>query len=94
MKFSENWLRSWVNPSLDSRSLADKLTMSGLEVESRERLEPGFHGVVIARVVDVRPHPNADRLRVCTVDVGVDEMLQIVCGAQMSLMVSSFPALG
>ena len=81
MKFSENWLRSWVNPSLDSRSLADKLTMSGLEVESRERLEPGFHGVVIARVVDVRPHPNADRLRVCTVDVGVDEMLQIVCGA-------------
>ena len=81
MKFSENWLRTWVNPSVDSETLAEMLTMGGLEVETRERLEPGFHGVVIARVVDVRPHPNADRLRVCNVDVGGDTMLQIVCGA-------------
>ncbi len=81
MKFSENWLRTWVNPSMDSETLAELLTMSGLEVETRERLEPGFRGVVVARVVDVRPHPNADRLRVCNVDVGGGTMLQIVCGA-------------
>ena len=55
--------------------------MSGLEVESIERLTPGFHGVVVARVLDVRPHPNADRLRVCSVDIGHNEHLQIVCGA-------------
>jgi phenylalanyl-tRNA synthetase beta chain len=81
MKFSENWLRSWVNPNLDGRALADKLTMGGLEVEAREPFEPGFHSVVVARVVDVQPHPNADRLRVCSVDPGDGRMLQIVCGA-------------
>ncbi len=81
MKFSENWLRTWVNPSVDIQPLADKLTMSGLEVEALERVEPGFRGVVIGRVADVGPHPNADQLRVCVVDVGGDQLLQIVCGA-------------
>jgi phenylalanyl-tRNA synthetase beta chain len=81
MKFSENWLRTWVNPAIDSESLVEKLTMSGLEVEARERLEPAFRGVVVARVTDVRPHPNADRLRVCSVEDGSGAPLQIVCGA-------------
>ncbi len=81
MKFSENWLRTWVNPSLDGNAFVHKLTMSGLEVEARERLAPIFDHVVVARVLDVTQHPNADRLKVCKVDTGTGEHLQIVCGA-------------
>jgi phenylalanyl-tRNA synthetase beta chain len=81
MKFSENWLRTWVNPSLDGNAFVHKLTMSGLEVEARERLAPNFDYVVVARVLDVTQHPNADRLKVCKVDAGTGEYLQIVCGA-------------
>ena len=81
MKFSENWLRSWVNPSLDGNAFVHKLTMSGLEVEGRERLAPSFDHVVVARVLEVSQHPNGDRLKVCKVDAGTGEHLQIVCGA-------------
>ena len=81
MKFSENWLWSWVHPPVDDQSFADTLTMSGLEVEARERLAPNFNGVVVAHVVETAQHPNADHLKVCKVDAGAGELLQIVCGA-------------
>ena len=81
MKFSEHWLRTIVDPPLDTSALADKLTMSGLEVEAVEPAAPPFEGVVVARIEEVVAHPNADRLRVCTVDAGIREKLTIVCGA-------------
>ncbi len=81
MKFSERWLRSLVNPALDSAALSHLLTMAGLEVEALEPVAAEFSGVVVARVLAVAPHPDADRLRVCQVDAGNGETLQIVCGA-------------
>ena len=81
MKFSELWLRSYVNPSIDSAALAHLLTMAGLEVEALEPVAPDFSGVVVGRVLAVAPHPDADRLRVCQVDAGSGVVLQIVCGA-------------
>jgi phenylalanyl-tRNA synthetase beta chain len=81
MKFSENWLNTWLASAMDGNAIADKLTMSGLEVESRESFEPGFKDVVVARVVSVAQHPKADRLKVCQVTIGGSELLQIVCGA-------------
>ena len=82
MKFSEHWLRTMCDPSLTSAALCDALTMAGLEVEEAEPVAPPFTGVVVGRILAaVTPHPNADRLRVCTVDVGTPERLQIVCGA-------------
>ncbi len=81
MKFSENWLRTWVNPALNSDELAHVLTMSGLEVEALEAVAPDFTQVVVAEVLEVVKHPNADRLNVCQVDVGEAQPLSIVCGA-------------
>jgi len=81
MKFSENWLRTYVNPDLDSDQLAHRLTMAGLEVEALESVAPAFDKVVVGEVLSLEKHPNADRLNVCRVDVGSDEPLQIVCGA-------------
>ena len=81
MQFSENWLRTMVNPALTSAELAHLLTMSGLEVEEVEAVAPPFSNVVVARVLGVVKHPNADRLNVCTVDVGTGTQLTIVCGA-------------
>ncbi|MBA2351738.1 MAG: phenylalanine--tRNA ligase subunit beta, partial [Burkholderiales bacterium] len=81
MKFSENWLRTFVNPALSSAELADTLTMAGLEVESRELVAPPFDRVVIGEVLSVEKHPEADRLKVCRVDIGSGAPLQIVCGA-------------
>ena len=80
MKFSENWLRTFVNPPLASRALADALTMSGVEVELVEPVAPSFDRVVVAEVLEVREHPDADRLTVCRVDAG-GAPLQVVCGA-------------
>ncbi len=81
MKFSEKWLREWVNPPVDVEQLADQLTYLGLEVDGIESSKPVMSDVVVARVVDVMPHPDADRLRVCEVDNGTSDLLQIVCGA-------------
>jgi phenylalanyl-tRNA synthetase beta chain len=81
MRFSEVWLREWVNPDVDTQTLADQLTMAGLEVDSLEPVAGPFSGVVVGRVVSLAPHPNADKLRVCQVDPGSGETLQIVCGA-------------
>ena len=81
MKFSELWLRSYVNPPVDSAALAHLLTMAGLEVEAIEAVAADFSGVVVGRVLAIAAHPDADRLRVCQVDAGTDAILQIVCGA-------------
>ena len=81
MKISESWLRTWVNPAVDSETLADQLTMLGLEVDELAPVAKPFTGVVIGEVLTVEQHPDADRLRVTTVNIGTDEPLQIVCGA-------------
>lgn len=81
MKFSENWLREWVNPDLDSTSLAEQLSMAGLEVDALEPVAGEFTGVVIGEVKECGQHPNADKLRVTKVDVGSSDLLDIVCGA-------------
>ncbi len=81
MKFSENWLREWVNPDLSSDDLVAQLTQAGLEVDGTEPVAGDFSGVVIGQVTSVEPHPDADKLRLCQVDVAGDEVLSIVCGA-------------
>ena len=81
MKISESWLREWVNPAVDSDTLAHQLTMAGLEVDDSSPIAKPFTGVVVGEVLTVEPHPDADRLRVTTVNIGQAEALQIVCGA-------------
>jgi len=81
MLFPESWLRTVVNPPLSTDALAHALTMSGIEVEGVTPAAPPFTKVVVAQVIDVQQHPDADRLNVCRVDVGHGEPLQIVCGA-------------
>lgn len=81
MQFSENWLRSMVDPKMTSGELSHLLTMSGLEVEEVEAVAPPFSNVVVAEVKEVAKHPNADRLNVCQVDAGTGTLLNIVCGA-------------
>jgi phenylalanyl-tRNA synthetase beta chain len=81
MQFSEAWLRTLVDPPIDTAALCDKLTMAGFEVEDVARAAPPFANVVVGEIVSVTPHPDADRLRVCAVNVGRDALLQIVCGA-------------
>lgn len=81
MKISENWLRTWVNPAIDSDTLSDQLTMLGLEVDELVPAAQPFTGVVVGEVLTVIQHPDADRLRVTIVNIGSAEPLQIVCGA-------------
>lgn len=81
MQFSENWLRTMVDPQMTSDELAHLLTMSGLEVEAVDAVAPPFSNVVVGLVREMAKHPNADRLNVCQVDVGTGTLLNIVCGA-------------
>ncbi len=81
MQFSEAWLRTMADPPIDSAALCHRLTMAGLEVEEARPAAAPLEGVVVAEVTAVAPHPNADRLRLCRVDAGTGEVLQIVCGA-------------
>jgi len=81
MQFPESWLRSFCNPTLSTQELADLLTLSGFEVEDLRPVAPPFSGVVVAEIVEAAQHPDADRLRICKVDAGAAEPLQIVCGA-------------
>src|SRR5512140_677917 len=81
MQFSEQWLRHYANPAIDSEELAHRLTMGGLEVEESVPVAPPFSGIVVAHVVSVAKHPNADKLTVCQVDAGTGTTLNIVCGA-------------
>ena len=80
MKFSEQWLREWVNPAIGSDDLAHLVTMAGLEVDGVESVAGDFSGVVVAEIVSAEQHPDADKLRVCEVSTG-SETVQIVCGA-------------
>jgi len=81
MQFPESWLRSFCNPPLSTQELAHTLTMAGLEVEELRPVAPPFSGVVVGEIREAVQHPNADRLRVCKVDVGSGTLLDIVCGA-------------
>ncbi len=81
MKVSESWLSEWVNTPLKTEDLAKKLTMAGLEVDEISPASGAFSGVFVAHVIETRPHPKADKLTVCMVDVGEAEPVQIVCGA-------------
>ena len=81
MQFSENWLRSLVNTDLNSQALSHALTMAGLEVEEMQPVAAPFAKVVVAKILTAEKHPDADRLQVCSVDVGLAQPVQIVCGA-------------
>ncbi|MEN8176071.1 MAG: phenylalanine--tRNA ligase subunit beta [Pseudomonadota bacterium] len=81
MRFSEAWLREWVDPQVDTATLAEQLTMAGLEVDTVDPAAPDFSGVVVGRVLSLQQHPDADKLRVCQVDAGSGDSLQIICGA-------------
>ena len=80
MRFNEAWLREWVNPDIDSDTLAHQLTMAGLEVDAVEPAAPPFTGVVVGQIVSCQPHPDADKLRVCEVSDG-ESTFPVVCGA-------------
>ena len=81
MQFPESWLRTFANPGLSTDELSHRLTMAGLEVEETAAAAPPFTGIVVAHIVEIAPHPDADKLRVCQVDDGSGSLLQIVCGA-------------
>lgn len=81
MNISFNWLREYVDIPMSPAELADRLTLLGLEVEDIAEIGPVLDGVVVGNVLDVKPHPNADRLTVCSVDIGGGAPVQIVCGA-------------
>jgi phenylalanyl-tRNA synthetase beta chain len=80
MIFSEQWLREWVSPSIETQELMDQLTMAGLEVDGCEGVAREFSNVVVAKIESVEKHPNADKLNVCVVSDGINEF-QVVCGA-------------
>lgn len=80
MKFSEQWLREWVNPPVNTAELVEQMTMAGLEVDSVEPVAAEFQGVIVAQVMQVELHPDADKLSVCKVSNGNEEF-QVVCGA-------------
>ncbi|WP_373778750.1 phenylalanine--tRNA ligase subunit beta [Glaesserella sp.] len=81
MKFSESWLREWVNPAITTEQLCDQITMLGLEVDAVDAVAGEFTGVVVGEVVECAQHPDADKLRITKVNVGGERLLDIVCGA-------------
>ncbi|MBT6278339.1 MAG: phenylalanine--tRNA ligase subunit beta, partial [Chromatiales bacterium] len=81
MKFSEQWLREWANPPLDTDALVAQLSVSGLEVDEATGVAPPLSGVIVGHVVEAGAHPNADRLKLCQVDFGGDAPVAVVCGA-------------
>jgi hypothetical protein len=80
MKVPESWLRTFCNPPMAGKEVAERLTMAGIEVETCEPVGPQLSGVVVGEVLSVERHPNADKLTICKVDSG-SETLQVVCGA-------------
>ena len=81
MKFSEKWLREWVDPSLSTEELAHRLTMIGHEVDGLDPQGDGLEGVIVGEVISAGKHPDADRLSVCQVSTGNDDVIEVVCGA-------------
>ncbi|MDA3877206.1 MAG: phenylalanine--tRNA ligase subunit beta, partial [Halothiobacillus sp.] len=80
MRFSEQWLREWIDPAVDTATLAHRLTMAGLEVDAIEPAAPAFTGIVVGEVLSVARHPEADKLNITRVTDG-DAEYQVVCGA-------------
>ena len=91
MKFSEQWLREWVDPPASTEELVEQLTMAGLEVDSVEPAGAGLGDLLVGEVMSVNAHPDADKLRVCHVDTGQGEPLQIVCGAPNVVAGGKYP---
>jgi len=91
MKISEQWLREWVNPKLSTAELGQQLTMAGLEVDGIATISAAPDKVVAGLVLSLQPHPNADKLRLCSVDVGEAAPLSIVCGASNVVAGGIFP---
>jgi phenylalanyl-tRNA synthetase beta chain len=81
MKISESWLREWVNPTLTTDELAAQITMAGLEVDAVEPVAEAFNGVIVAEILSIEQHPDADKLRVCQVSGLNGDVTQVVCGA-------------
>ncbi|WP_163930917.1 phenylalanine--tRNA ligase subunit beta [Paraferrimonas sp. SM1919] len=81
MKFSESWLREWVNPEISRDELSEQITMAGLEVDELAPVAADFTGVMVGEVVECGQHPDADKLRVTKIDLGTGELVDIVCGA-------------
>jgi len=81
MKLPLSWLKEFVAIDAEVAELSRRLTAAGIEVESIERIEPPFSGVIVAKVLSVGKHPNADRLSVCEVDAGAAGKFRVVCGA-------------
>lgn len=81
MKFSENWLREKIKLDISQAQLIAQMTMAGLEVDDVSPVAQAFQGIVVGEVVECGQHPNADKLRVCKVNVGEEALLDIVCGA-------------
>lgn len=92
MKFSERWLREWVAPEWTTEELCRRLTSAGLEVDAVEPVATALYEVVVGHVISCEPHPDADKLKVCRVDVGRGEPLQIVCGASNVFAGAKVPA--
>ncbi|MCG6899102.1 MAG: phenylalanine--tRNA ligase subunit beta [Gammaproteobacteria bacterium] len=91
MKFSEQWLREWVDPPVSTVELVEQLTMAGLEVDSVEPAAAGLGDVLVGEVVSIEAHPDADKLRVCRVAVGEGQFLQVVCGAPNVTVGGKYP---
>jgi phenylalanyl-tRNA synthetase beta chain len=91
MQFPESWLREFCDPHLSTQQLADTLTMAGLEVEDLQPFAPFFSHVVVGHILEVEKHPDADRLRICKVDIGQAQALSIVCGAPNARVGISVP---
>src|SRR3990167_424697 len=81
MKFSEHWLRQWINPACDTQALAEKMAMLGLTVDAVIPVAGKFTGVLVGEVVACTKHPNAEKLSCCEVNIGASQLLKIVCGA-------------
>ncbi|QBY43082.1 phenylalanine--tRNA ligase subunit beta [Arsenophonus nasoniae] len=81
MKLSEFWLREWVNPAISSEALSEQMTMAGLEIDDVKPVAGQFQGVLVGEIVECVQHPNADKLRLTKVNIGAEQLLNIVCGA-------------
>ena len=81
MKINEHWIKELVDTKLSADDIGAKLTMAGLELDGLEQASGDFNDVVVAKIIDIAPHPDADKLRVCQVDAGDAETYQVVCGA-------------